>query len=302
MTDFMLFFLFRLFWALFLGFALTGSLKSTWNAEHGRKGPLWGFRSDNNTVVFLDPLVLPLCIVFYISLCLLFFGWEKSRGYIFSLGVDLFFFISVYFVLVLFLLPALRTRYTARTCATFWVIPVFLFYQPTVIYNYDHLPLPVRPVFYVPRAVIYTLLLVWLGGFALLFAWQVFSHLRFSRMLKTHSHPVEDLEILAIWARVKRDLEIGDLIRPLGLRFSPMIRTPLTIGMYRSNWITYLPERDYSEEEMELIFSHELHHIQRHDTHTKFFLGFVNALGWFHPLVWLAVKKAELLQRHSATG
>ena len=124
MTDFMLFFLFRLFWALFLGFALTGSLKSTWNAEHGRKGPLWGFRSDNNTVVFLDPLVLPLCIVFYISLCLLFFGWEKSRGYIFSLGVDLFFFISVYFVLVLFLLPVLRTRYTARTCATFWVIPV----------------------------------------------------------------------------------------------------------------------------------------------------------------------------------
>lgn len=222
MTDFMLFFLFRLFWALFLGFALTGSLKSTWNAEHGRKGPLWGFRSDNNTVVFLDPLVLPLCIIFYISLCLLFFGWEKSRGYIFSLGVDLFFFISVYFVLVLFLLPALRTRYTARTCATFWVIPVFLFYQPTVIYNYDHLPLPVRPVFYVPRAVIYTLLLVWLGGFALLFAWQVFSHLRFSRMLKTHSHPVEDLEILAIWARVKRDLEIGDLTRPLGLRFSPM--------------------------------------------------------------------------------
>lgn len=293
MTDFMLFFLFRLFWALFLGFALTGSLKSTWNAEHGRKGPLWGFRSDNNTVVFLDPLVLPLCIVFYISLCLLFFGWEKSRGYIFSLGVDLFFFISVYFVLVLFLLPVLRTRYTARTCATFWVIPVFLFYQPTVIYNYDHLPLPVRPVFYVPRAVIYTLLLVWLGGFALLFAWQVFSHLRFSRMLKTHSHPVEDLEILAIWVRVKRDLEIGDLTRPLGLRFSPMIRTPLTIGMYRSNWITYLPERDYSEEEMELIFSHELHHIQRHDTHTKFFLGFVNALGWFHPLVWLAVKKAE---------
>ena len=140
MTDFMLFFLFRLFWALFLGFALTGSLKSTWNAEHGRKGPLWGFRSDNNTVVFLDPLVLPLCIVFYIGLCLLFFGWEKSRGYIFSLGVDLFFFISVYFVLVLFLLPALRTRYTARTCATFWVIPVFLFYQPTVIYNYDQFP------------------------------------------------------------------------------------------------------------------------------------------------------------------
>ena len=95
MTDFMLFFLFRLFWALFLGFALTGSLKSTWNAEHGRKGPLWGFRSDNNTVVFLDPLVLPLCIVFYISLCLLFFGWEKSRGYIFSLGVDLFLIIII---------------------------------------------------------------------------------------------------------------------------------------------------------------------------------------------------------------
>ena len=52
-------------------------------------------------------------------------------------------------------------------------------------------------------------------------------------------------------------------------------------------------KKSYTEEEAELIFLHELHHIQRNDTHTKFFLKFCTALGWFLPFIWIAVKKAE---------
>ena len=86
---------------------------------------------------------------------------------------------------------------------------------------------------------------------------------------------------------------IYDLTHPLRLCYSSRIHTPLSIGMCQRSLITCLPERSFDKEEAELIFSHELHHIQRHDTHTKFFLGLCRALGWFHPLVWMAIRKAE---------
>ena len=289
MTDTMLAYLFRAAWGIFLGLMLAGSFKNTWDREHGRKKDRLLERND--TVILYDPLVFPVCIAIYAGLLLVTFGQERSRGFTFSLGLDLFLFISIYFSLVLFLLPFLRRRYTARTCAALWLIPVFLFYQPNIMYT--SAVLPTKAVFYIPRMAADLLLFLWLSGFVLLLLLQVISHLRFSRMLKAGSRPVEESALLDLWKRTKQKLDIGDLKRPIALRYSPLIRTPLTIGMYRTNWVTYLPERSFSEEEAGLIFSHELHHIQRHDTHTKFFLKFCCALGWLHPLVWLAVRRAE---------
>ena len=72
----------------------------------------------------------------------------------------------------------------------------------------------------------------------------------------------------------------------------------IKIGDFEISWnlkntTTYLPERGFTDEEAELIFAHELHHIRRRDTHMKFFLRFCCAFGWIHPLVWVAVRKAE---------
>lgn len=289
MNDVILSYMFRIFWALFLGFGLVFSFKNSWKAEHGQKNFLSSAKND--TVIFLDPLIFPLCIPIYMGVCVLLSGWENSQQFLFSLLTDLFSFITLYFSLLLLLLPFLRKHYTARTCATFWLIPVFLFYQPNVVYS--SFTLPTKAVFYVPSFGAGLLFLIWLAGFVIIFFLQILSHLRFSKMMRRHSQPVEDPVLLEMWKHCKRDLNIGDLTRPLMLRYSPLIRTPLTIGMYRTNWVTYLPKRSFSPEEAELIFSHELHHIQRHDTHTKFFLGFCTALGWPHPLVWLAVKKAK---------
>ncbi len=289
MKDTVLVYLFRMFWSLLLGGLLIYSFKRSWNVEHGRKKN--DYSEEYGTVIFLDPLVFPICIAFFAVLQGMFFGPERSRDVLFSLGVDLFFFVSIYFSLLLFLLPVLRKRYTARTCAVFWLVPVFLFYQPNLLYH--SFVLPAKAVLYVPYPAVQILLSVWLTGFVCIFGFQVFSHLRFSKSLKRNSCPEEDPRLLGLWKYWKKKLEIGDLTRPIQLRRCRGIRTPLTVGLYRGSWITYLPERDFTEEEAELIFSHELHHIQRRDTHTKFFLRFCCALGWLHPLVWLAVRKAE---------
>lgn len=58
-----------------------------------------------------------------------------------------------------------------------------------------------------------------------------------------------------------------------------------------------LPERAYSPEELRLIFRHELIHIGREDSGTKFFLMFCTASCWFNPLMWHAMgRSAEDLE------
>src|SRR5699024_1070387 len=131
---------------------------------------------------------------------------------------------------------------------------------------------------------------VWSTGFAIIFIMQVISHIGFSRKLQENSRPMDDTDLWEQWNKMKKDMELPLSVE---LRYCSLIRTPLTVGMRLKNTITYLPERSFTEEEAELIFAHELHHIQRRDTQTKLFLKFCCAFGWLHPLVWLAVRKAE---------
>lgn len=180
MRDITLSYLFRIFWALFLGFMLVYSFRKSWNIEHGRKKPSPD-APGNGIVILQDPLTLPFLCIVYIFLLVLLYGMDAS-GYVFSFGFDLFCFITVYFPLLLFLLPFLRNRYTARTCATLWLIPVFLFYQP--IYIYLGSLLPTQPAFYIPQPAVTLLFFVWLTGFAITLLLQILSHLYFYRTLK----------------------------------------------------------------------------------------------------------------------
>ena len=58
-------------------------------------------------------------------------------------------------------------------------------------------------------------------------------------------------------------------------------------------FLTVLPTNHYTLDELQLIFRHELRHIQRQDGDTKAFLAFYRAFCWFNPLVWMASKKAS---------
>ena len=92
------------------------------------------------------------------------------------------------------------------------------------------------------------------------------------------------------WNKMKKEMDIPLIV---DLKYCSEINTPLTLGMRMKNTTTYLPEHSFTDEEAELIFAHELRHIQRRDTHMKFFLRFCCAFGWIHPLIWVAVRKAE---------
>lgn len=276
---------FWIFWALILGALVAGAFRGSWQVENGKKNIRWyGLRYRSDTVVWVDPILFPAAAAIYFGLGL--YACIKMKiplNYISIVIIDVFLFITVYFTLLFLLLPLLRKYYTARTCATLWLIPLFLLYQP-------YLSLPPKIILYFPGELLKLLICIWLTGFVIIFVGQIVSHIRFVWNLKQHSLPVADEGVLNKWESMKEERNIS---YPIGLKYCSVITTPLTVGMWQEKMITYLPEKKFSAEEAELIFSHELWHIQRKDTHTKFFLRFCNALGWIHPLVWFAIKKAE---------
>ena len=276
---------FWIFWALILGALVAGAFRGSWQVENGKNNIRWyGLRYRSDTVVWVDPILFPAAAAIYFGLGL--YACIKMKiplNYISIVIIDVFLFITVYFTLLFLLLPLLRKYYTARTCATLWLIPLFLLYQP-------YLSLPPKIILYFPGELLKLLICIWLTGFVIIFVGQIVSHIRFVWNLKQHSLPVADEGLLRKWESMKEERNIS---YPIGLKYCSVITTPLTVGMWQEKMITYLPEKKFSAEEAELIFSHELWHIQRKDTHTKFFLRFCNALGWIHPLVWFAIKKAE---------
>lgn len=275
----------RVFWALFLATMLAVNYRSAWRMENRKENNFFGTQKD--AVVWLDPLIFPEIFALVIFL---YFISDGVNSWIQILGMmlDVFVFLTVYFSLLLLILPFLRKYFAARTCAILWLIPLFLYYSPVVLETITvHFPLK---IIYIPEKVLMFLVALWLAGFLFFMISGIVSHLMFSVNLKQNSYLVENTTILEKWENLKNEMEISN---PISLKYCTQISTPLTIGMRKKNQVTYLPECSYTAEEAKLILSHELHHIQRNDTHTKFFLRFCRALGWLHPLVWVAVKRAE---------
>ncbi len=91
----------------------------------------------------------------------------------------------------------------------------------------------------------------------------------------------------------KAELERVSYLSPVKLCYSDALSTPLSMGLFNKTRVTLLPRRDYTEQELNFIFRHEVCHLQRCDIHTKVFLAFCLAFCWFDPLVWLAVRRAS---------
>ncbi len=69
------------------------------------------------------------------------------------------------------------------------------------------------------------------------------------------------------------------------------LESPLLAGLLRPT--LYIPEKGYSPEELQLIFSHELHHYRSRDLWYKMLLMTVSVLYWFNPFLHLMRAEAD---------
>ncbi|MBE7040490.1 MAG: M56 family metallopeptidase [Ruminococcaceae bacterium] len=86
----------------------------------------------------------------------------------------------------------------------------------------------------------------------------------------------------AVLCEVKRELGIK---RHIKIRMSQDIQSPMLVGVLFP--VVYLPCREIPDENMRMVFLHELTHYKRKDLLIKWLSLFVNAVHWFNPLAYL---------------
>lgn len=120
---------------------------------------------------------------------------------------------------------------------------------------------------------------VWLTGTILMAAIFLATHVRWRSEYRT-SLPADD-PFLGQW------LKDHPIRRTIQLRQSDQITSPLTYGIWRP--VILLPKAmDYTDKrQLDYVLTHELIHIKRFDTLTKWLLAAALCIHWFNPFVWV---------------
>lgn len=243
------------------------------------------------------PFVSPYALPFYILLLVFLWPMVQNRyGAITELIMvlfDIFLHISLYYVVLLLVMPKLRGRISARVCAVLWILPTFLYILGRIqVETFFVRPLVVIPLLRIPAL---WLCVIWGVGFLAVLLWKCVSHLRFRKRILQHAESVTDPTALRLWGEEQTAAQVYQGTKT-PLYYFPLVQseevsTPLAIGLFKSTTYMVLPKKEYTPEELTLIFRHELVHIGRQDSGNKFFLVFCAAMCWFNPLMWIAMRQ-----------
>ncbi len=110
-------------------------------------------------------------------------------------------------------------------------------------------------------------------------SYYIVSYIRFTKKVRRHRTRAR-MEELYEYAGM-----CGDMVAPRLYR-SALATTPMLIGIFKPEII--LPDREYTEGQIQSVLKHELIHIRRRDIIFKWLSVFACALHWFNPLAWLA--------------
>lgn len=235
-------------------------------------------------------VIASVCVALIVSV---FTGFSKDilkiimRPYIQSVIVC-----ALYYCTLALCLPLLRRYISPRNCAMLWFLPIVIVsFSGNSIRLMHSAPvlLQIRLPFPLHIDIPKTLLVIWLVVFILIVLWHIVSHLIFRHKLLSNASVITDYDIKALWFEEMRvaNFETYSFL----LMTSPETKTPLSIGLFRRSIHVILPEKQYSKDELRLIFSHELVHIGRRDSLLKFFLMLCTALFWFNPLMWFSKRR-----------
>ncbi len=260
-------------------FGLVLGLISYWSIRLGLRGREKDGRKVYASFSYYGALPFVLLILGAISRLML--GNEADPMLfisLFSVAVSL----TVYYVLLALLMPWLRRRISSWACGALWLVPNVLY-----ILARDNMRLP-APLLVIKTSegLMSALLGVWFAGFLLIMAWKTAEHLLFRRRVLKNAEKLK----VPLWDEVFGQV-CPNRNRPPLYR-SREAATPLTIGLFAGNRVVVLPVRDYTDEELRLVLTHEAVHIARFDAVSKLGLVSMAAFCWFDPLVWLAIRRS----------
>ena len=271
----------RLFAGIAMGLAFAWLIESHADGERGS-----GIRKEGPKYQpYVAGFLLPIFLLILYVIGRLFWGRDYTNRAILSMCFTLFLHIGVYDSILLLLLPYLRRRINARACAVLWMIPNYMY---LIMQNTMSLP---APLFYIdiPGKLAWYLLGIWFVGFVIVLILKIGAHFWFRKQLLNRAEPAE-LAMRQQWKLALADARFRN--QDIPLMASAHITTPVAVGLLLDTTVVVLPKKDYTSEELELIFLHEIVHIGRQDPWNKFFLVFCTAMCWFNPLMWIAMEKS----------
>lgn len=197
------------------------------------------------------------------------------------------FLVSAYYCILLLLRPLLRKVANARTCGNLWCFPLISFslFVAVEALNLGAYRVTIPLPFTIPQYVVW----IWVIGFAVCMLWHFVRHMVFRRRLLQNAVRVMDGPLLELWYRQQYICDVSKEYFPLYL--SSRLTTPVSVGVWHKTTFVALPDKAYTDEELNWIFRHELIHNGRRHGRTKFMMTMMASLFWFNPLVWVALRK-----------
>lgn len=279
------FYVFAALYALFAGIGMCTSLYTDNAYETGKR-----YVKEERAKYSPAPYYyMPALAFTTFSLALLLSNSKKIDQMVSGVSLSILLYICIYYSLLLLCLPLFRKFLTSRTCAALWVIPYVLIFvmfrhldaaNPVFVL---HFPIPL------PESLPSFLFYIWLAGFSAVLGWHILTHLRFRKLLLSDAKWCDDSKIKTVWLREQLNANIYK--ESFDLYISHRVQTPLSIGLLFSTTCVILPDREYTEGELELVLRHELVHIGRRDSANKLFIVFCTAVLWFNPLMWIAMRR-----------
>ncbi len=129
---------------------------------------------------------------------------------------------------------------------------------------------------------------VWLTGLIVYVIYNICCYIFVRSSFKKECKQITDDRMIKIFNNVSEELKIRN--KPKIMICGKAV-SPLTIGFLKPELL--LPECHYSDEELNMIFKHELTHIKRHDNWYKLFMIIMNAVHWFNPLMYVMANAAN---------
>ena len=235
---------------------------------------------------YVSCLNLPTVLCSMSIISMIFFDMktaiQKTIGFNFSIFLQIF----LYYLILIPCLPLLRKFISARTCSILWLIPSYMYIMQNETFAVN------KPIFIlsVPYFWVKTLFVIWIIGFWAVMILKIVSHIKFRRYILENSSQITDKNIIDIWYDELERSRLHKTDYPL-LK-SNVVKTPISIGLFKSKIFVVLPEKAYTDDDLRLIFRHEIVHIGRDDSSCKFYHMFCTAVCWFNPLMWFAMRKS----------
>lgn len=204
---------------------------------------------------------------------------EIFWGRVLSLMVTTF----IYIAALLLLKRIIRKKFSSRMLLDLWTSLAVVSIGLARIFSEDSLVWKDALIqIEIPKQILLVIGIVWAIGAIANILIVFLRHKAFYDELRDGSIEIldKDLDISRALRNVQSEIGEGPNVK---LAFSPKIESPITVGLLEE--CIFIPQREYTEKELEWILRHELVHTASRDNIKKFLIMAFCATFWFIPFI-----------------